>query len=76
MGSLSVPQVAATLAAAIVGYEATNSAGQRLLDGAMLNTVLVLVVVTSVVGPVLTARFARQVGVTPAGPPAHPAASG
>ena len=58
--SLSLPQVAATLATAIVAYEAKNSAGVRLIDEPVLNTVLVLVVVTSLLGPVLTERFGRQ----------------
>ena len=61
MGSLTFPQVAATLATAIVGYEALNAAGQRLIDERMLNAVLVLVIVTSVVGPILTARYLRKV---------------
>ena len=56
MTSLTLPQVAATLAATLVGYEALNGAGERLLDGRILNAVLVLVVVTAVVGPVLTER--------------------
>lgn len=56
MTSLTLPQVAATLAAALVGYEALNAAGERLLDGRMLNAVLVLVVVTAVMGPVTTER--------------------
>jgi Kef-type K+ transport system membrane component KefB len=60
MASLTLPQVAATLAAALVGYQAINKAGERLLDAAMLNTVLVLVIVTSVLGPVLTEHFIRK----------------
>lgn len=60
MGSLTFPQVAATLATAIVGYQAMNAAGQRLIDERMLNAVLVLVIVTSVVGPILTARYLRK----------------
>lgn len=56
MTSLTLPQVAATLAAALVGYEAMNAAGERLIDGRMLNAVLVLVVVTAILGPVLTGR--------------------
>lgn len=39
MASLTLPQVAATLAAALVGYQAVNKAGERLIDAAMLNTV-------------------------------------
>jgi Kef-type K+ transport system membrane component KefB len=60
MASLTMPQVAATLAAALVGYQTVNSSGQRLIDEPMLNTILVLVVVTSVVGPMLTERHARR----------------
>jgi Kef-type K+ transport system membrane component KefB len=58
--SLSLPQVAATLAAAIVAFETRNAAGVRLIDEAVINTVLVLVVVTSILGPVLTEHFGRQ----------------
>jgi Kef-type K+ transport system membrane component KefB len=36
--SLSLPQVAATLAAAIVAFEAKDSAGVRLIDEAAINT--------------------------------------
>ena len=86
MASLTFPQVAATLATAIVGYQAVNTAGVRLLDERMLNAVLVLVVVTSVVGPVLTERYARRVadkteapapaGLRPAAPPDRQGATG
>jgi len=58
--SLSVPQVAATLAAAIVAYEAKNAAGERMIDEAAINTVLVLVVVTSILGPILTEHFGHH----------------
>jgi Kef-type K+ transport system membrane component KefB len=58
--SLSLPQVAATLATAIVAYQAKNAAGVRLIDEPVLNTVLVLVVVTSILGPMLTEHFGRQ----------------
>ena len=60
MWSLSLPQVAATLATAIVAYETKNSAGVRLIDEPVINTVLVLVVVTSLLGPLLTEHFGRQ----------------
>ena len=56
--SLTLPQVAATLAATLVGYNTLNPAGERLLDAEMLNVVLVLVLTTSILGPVLTERFA------------------
>ena len=58
--SLTLPQVAATLAATLVAHETLGAAGQRLLDDRMLNVVLVLVFATSVLGPVLTERFASR----------------
>jgi Kef-type K+ transport system membrane component KefB len=58
--SLSLPQVAATLAAAIVAFETKNASGERLIDESVINTVLVLVVVTSILGPMLTEYFGRQ----------------
>ena len=58
--SLTLPQVAATLAATLVAHDTLNSAGQRLLDDRMFNVVLVLVFVTSVLGPLLTERFATR----------------
>jgi Kef-type K+ transport system membrane component KefB len=39
---------------------AVNAAGQRLIDEPMLNTVLVLAIVTSVLGPILTERYVRR----------------
>jgi Kef-type K+ transport system membrane component KefB len=72
MWSLSLPQVAATLAAALVAYEAKNSQGQRLIDEPILNSVIVLMVVTATLGPVLTELFGRRVagGETPTLKPA------
>ncbi|MBE9008854.1 cation:proton antiporter [Pseudanabaenaceae cyanobacterium LEGE 13415] len=57
MGSLSLPQVAATLAATLVGYRA------GLLTEGVLNSVIVLMLVTSILGPILTARFANELRV-------------
>jgi Kef-type K+ transport system membrane component KefB len=57
MWSLTLPQVAATLAATLVAYQTFNHAGQRLLDDKVLNVVLVLMLTTSILGPVLTERF-------------------
>ena len=54
--SLSLPQVAATLAATFVGYRA------GLFDTAVLNGVLALMVVTASLGPVLTARAMPLLG--------------
>jgi hypothetical protein len=42
--SLTLPQVAATLAATLVAYDTMGAGGQRLLDRHVLNAVLVLVV--------------------------------
>jgi len=60
MGALSLPQVAATLAAALVAFQTKNADGVRLIDEPVINTVIVLMVVTSVLGPVLTARFGKR----------------
>jgi Kef-type K+ transport system membrane component KefB len=58
--SLTLPQVAATLAAALVAYETFNRSGQRLIDGQLLNVVLVLMLTTAILGPVMTAHFAPR----------------
>lgn len=60
MWSLTLPQVAATLAATLVAYRTFDAAGHPLLDSRMLNGVLIMVLVTSVLGPVLTQRFAPR----------------
>ncbi len=58
--ALTLPQVAATLAATLVAYDTRNATGERLLDGTMLNVVLVLMLATSIIGPVLTERFTPE----------------
>ena len=60
MWSLTLPQVAATLAAALVAFDTRNPAGQRLLDSRLLNVVLLLMLTTSILGPVLTEHFAPR----------------
>jgi hypothetical protein len=57
MWAMTLPQVAATLAAILVGYDTLNAAGQRLLANEIFNTVLVMLVVTSLLGPILTELF-------------------
>lgn len=57
MWSLSLPQVAATLAATLVGYRA------GLLTEGVLNGVIVLMLVTATLGPILTTRFAAELTV-------------
>lgn len=54
MWSLTLPQVAATLAAALAGVQA------GLLPVPVFNAVIILMLTTSILGPVLTARFARE----------------
>ncbi len=54
MWSLSLPQVAATLAAALVGYEA------NIINQEVFNSVILLMLVTAVAGPLLTARVAAK----------------
>ena len=61
MWSLTLPQVAATLAATLVAFDTFDSAGQRLIDGRLLNVVLVLMLTTAILGPVLTERFAPRI---------------
>ncbi|MGE5301501.1 MAG: cation:proton antiporter [Acidobacteriota bacterium] len=61
MWSLSVPQVAATLAAALVAHATVNKAGQPLIDDRMIDVVIVMIMVTSVVGPVLTRRLGMRI---------------
>ncbi len=60
MWSLSLPQVAATLAAALAAYQVQNTAGERLINEAVFNSVIVLMLITSILGPVLTAQFATK----------------
>lgn len=57
MWSLSLPQVAATLAAALVGLQ------QGLLTQEVFNSVIVLMLVTSLLGPLLTERFASRIPI-------------
>ena len=57
MFALTLPQVAATLAATLVGYDTLNAAGERLLAEEIFNAVLVLLVVTSLLGSILTELF-------------------
>lgn len=54
MWSLSLPQVAATLAAALVGLEV------GLISAPVFNAVIVLMLVTSLLGSITTSQFARH----------------
>ena len=63
--SLSLPQMAATLASAVVAYKTVNPAGEPLLSASYVNAVLVVVVLTCVAGPILAERFARGIAKEP-----------
>lgn len=52
MWSLSLPQVAATLAAALIAFQA------QIINERVFNSVILLMLVTSIAGPVITARAA------------------
>ena len=70
MWSLSMPQVAATLAATLVGYRA------GILTEGVLNSVLVLMLVTATLGPLITSKVApglrlSETNVSPAEPKAE-----
>ncbi len=54
MWSLSLPQVAATLAAAVVGFQ------QKIIGESVLNSVILMMLVTAVLGPLITSRAAAQ----------------
>ncbi|MGH7103601.1 MAG: hypothetical protein ACREFJ_14505, partial [Acetobacteraceae bacterium] len=58
--ALTLPRVAATLAAALVAHAARRPGGAALLDDQMLNVVLVMVLATPILGPVLIERFAPR----------------
>jgi Na+:H+ antiporter len=56
--SLTLPQVAATLAATLVGFDTFNPAGERLITQEILDVVFVLILVTATLGPIMTQRYA------------------
>lgn len=56
--SLTLPQVAATLAATLVGVKTVDPAGHHLIDERVLNAVFVLMLSTSILGPVMTQHSA------------------
>ena len=60
MWSLTLPQVATTLAATLVAFNTFDPVGQRLIDRRMLDVVLALMCTTAMLGPVLTQHFAPR----------------
>jgi Na+:H+ antiporter len=69
MWALSLPQLAATLAATVTAHNSINAAGERLIGEEVVNVVIVLMVLTATVGPILTERFGRQVQENPVSDP-------
>lgn len=61
MWSLTLPQVASTLAATLVAFDTFNRSGQRMIDDRLLNVVLVLVITTAIGGPLLTQHYAPRI---------------
>ena len=61
MWSLSMPQVAATIAAALVAYKAMDSTGHRLIGQEVLSSILVMVLATAITGPILTEVFSKKI---------------
>ncbi|MGB3769141.1 MAG: cation:proton antiporter [Phormidesmis sp.] len=57
MWSLSIPQVAATLAAALVGYEA------EIISTEVFNSVILLMLVTAVLGPLVTTQAGQKLAL-------------
>jgi len=52
IGALMTPQVSSTLAVALVAYESVNADGVRLINASVLNSILVLMTVSAIVGTV------------------------
>lgn len=61
MWSLTLPQVAATLAATVVAHKTVNSAGVPLIDKPVVGGIFVLVMLTATVGPIMTGRFSEAI---------------
>jgi Kef-type K+ transport system membrane component KefB len=61
MWSLTLPQVAATIAATVVAHRTINSAGEPLIDKTVVSGIFVLVMLTATFGPILTGRFSHAI---------------
>jgi Na+:H+ antiporter len=70
MWALSLPQLAATLAATVTAHNSMNAAGERLIGEGVVNAIIVLMVLTATVGPILTERFGQSVKQSSAPEPA------
>jgi Kef-type K+ transport system membrane component KefB len=67
MWSLTLPQVAATLAAAFVAFEVRNAQGARLIDEPVIAAVLLLMLLTTILGPLMTSHYASRLAKRGAG---------
>lgn len=74
MWSLTLPQVAATLAATLVGFDTFNAAGERLIDERIFDVVFVLILVTATIGPIMTEHYAPLMLASPRSNERHEAA--
>ena len=61
MWSLTLPQVAATIAATVVAHRTINAAGEPLIDKTVVSGIFVLVMLTATFGPILTGRFSKAI---------------
>ena len=66
MWSLSLPQVAATLAAALAGYQA------NIIDVQVFNSIILLMLTTAIMGPLITAKGARRMALDAAAASSSP----
>lgn len=69
MWALSLPQLAATLAATVTAHNSINATGERLIGEEVVNVVIVLMVLTATLGPILTERFGQKVQRNPVSNP-------
>ena len=72
MWSLTLPQVAATIAATVVAHRTVNSAGEPLIDKPVVSGIFVLVMLTATFGPILTGRFSKAICQRESSPAAEP----
>lgn len=64
MWALSIPQMAATIAAALVAREAVNSDGQPLINETVFDVILMLMAVTAIIGPLLAEKFSKNLSTS------------
>ena len=65
MWALSLPQLAATLAATVTAHDSINATGERLIGMEVVNVVIVLMVLTATIGPILTQQFGSKIAPSP-----------